>query len=233
MHNDMTIIDSTGNKITLPFNEMKIYIDKLVEKFISLNGENKNIYEKFKEDYKTFNPNLDFLLSNMGYLLELPFNEDILLTGLEDNLIDLNTFRKKYQYIYPRVTEKNLNIHKLGVDNVESGMIDPNGILYSIDKKDITHLQVCELLTLHMIMNNEEIYQKYLENKHKYNDPIAFLVNELGFVRVVVYPNKSGIILYNEDIASGYIKGMINSVKDFYPEIQDVVLKKEGEEICK
>ena len=37
---------------------------------------------------------------------------------------------------------------------------------------------------------------------------------------MVKYPNGSGHILYNSDLATSYIKGLLNSVKEFYPNIQ-------------
>lgn len=237
LNSTLTITSSNLDVITLPFDEMGRKIDEIIEEYITENEKNRLIYEKFKLKYNSFSPNLDFLLTKLEYELVFPFDDEIILTGLGNELIDKNTLKSRYKTIYPLITDDNLNIHKLGVDNIETGMIGPKAIMYSASLKDLTHLQICELLGLHMMLYDKKTYVNYLKNKDKYFDMLNFFLNELGYIRVAMYTKEEGIIVYNSSKIDEYMRCFLNSILEFYPNIilTDMnISKQEGEKVlCK
>lgn len=217
------LVSATGKE----FEQFKYYdigdqAEQLVKIYIERDPNLKEEFIEFKKDYTHFKPYLDFLICRLGYQFKNPFLTEGTLYGKNGEIYYKST---DLEYKYLKASDSDLNISHVNIDNIVDSIIDPEGLCYTIDRKEGQyHEQYFDTILMHRMISNKELYCDYIKCKNEYENIYyitnAYFRNRLGYLQVVKYPNGSGHILYNSDLATSYIKGLLNSVKEFYPNIQ-------------
>ena len=222
------VIDNNGLMYEVPYYEIGLLSEKIVSSFISKSIENKKIYDEFKENYSSLNPSFDFMISKMEYKILNPFIFEQTIMYYKDGLIvDETLDEDKVIRTYPLCNNNNFCIKNLSIDNLLTSVISPEGKTINVNRNiELTHDKIYEMILIHEMIYNKKLYEDYIfcRTNKEYSDIFynisSYFINRLGFLRTVVYDDKSGFILLNKQIKNEYIDKFLFSVKEFYPDIE-------------
>lgn len=187
----------------------------------------KNKFDEFKKDYKHFEPFLDFLIIHMGFKFINPFViEEGYFYGKDGKLIYVehpNEISKKERE-YPKSDDKSLSIDNFSVDNATISVISPEGLCYKFKRESgYFHAMFFELILMNKMIYKKELYEDYktcmMSKNDVYYNINAYFRDRLGYLQAAIYDDKTGHVLYNEDLKTGYIDGIINGIHEMYPKV--------------
>lgn len=186
-----------------------------------------NKFNEFKKDYKHFEPYLDFLIIHMGYIFYNPFIvEEGYFYGRDGKLVYVehpNDVSKK-ERIYPKSDDKSLRIDNFSVDSATISVISPEGLCYKFDRESgYFHGMFFELILMNKMIYKRRLYEDYITcmmNKSSvyYNINVYFR-DRLGYLQAAIYDDNTGHVLYNEELKTGYIDGIIKGIHEMYPKV--------------
>lgn len=220
------IIDANGNTIDIPCYEIGKYLENIVNKYINENEENRQIFDQFQTKYNYFEPYLDFCLCQLGYKILNPFIiENSVLYGKGDNIYNETLEDDKVIRDYCKAEDNNFNIGKTNIENLKNSVVMPNGLKYETNDK-LGHNKIFEMLLIQNMIYNKMLYEDYIKCRTNpdysdiYYNISSYFRNRLGAIQVVIYPDNNGYILVNKMLQDDFMTNFLNSVKEFYPNIE-------------
>lgn len=215
-----------------PFPHIKYYeiadaARQIVDIHINKSEIIKQQFEEFSKGYSYFDSYLDFMICYLGYKIRNPFiTDDGLLEGNKNGFIyTMYPDREDKRVInYPKGDNIELGIDHFSIDNVKDSIIDSTGRCYKINRdKNYIHQYYYEIILLEKASENKRLYDDYLkcyrENNELYHLVNNYFRDRLGYLQVTKYDNDSGHINYNRDLSGDYIINLLDSIKQFYPNI--------------
>lgn len=220
------VIDKFGNIIDIPCYEIGKYFENIVNKYIDENENNKQIFKQFESNYSYFEPYLDFCLCQLGYKILNPFGiEQSILYGKGNTIYNETLEADKVISEYPKAENITFNIGRANFEDLKDGIIMPNGLKY--ETSDIIgHNKIFEMLLIQNMIYNKMLYEDYIKCRTNpdysdiYYNISSYFRNRLGTIQVVIYPDKNGYILVNKMLQDDFMTNFLNSVKEFYPNIE-------------
>ena len=222
------LITPSGKSFSnIKYYELANIAKQIVEIYIKKSEVIKSKFEEFSKGYSYFEPYLDFLICYLGYKITNPFIiDDGILSGDTDKFIYTmypNSDDRK-QIVYPRANDIELGIDHFSIDNISDSIIESSGRCYKINRqKNFIHQYIYEIILFEKATKSKILYDDYLECYNEKSE-IYYLINayfkdRLGYLQVVKYDDESGYIYYNKDLSSGYIINLLDSIKQFHPNI--------------
>ncbi len=188
----------------------------------------KNKFNEFKKNYKHFEPFLDFLIIYMGFKFMNPFViEEGCLYGKDGDLhYIMYPFDKIHRkdIIYPKSDDISLGIDTFSSDNLADSVVSPEGLCYKLNRENGDfHEMFYEVILKNKMIYKRKLYEDYItcmkNNSMVYYNINAYFRDRLGFLQVVKYPDDSGHILFDHELKSGYVDGMLKGIKEMYPKM--------------
>lgn len=222
------IIDPYGKEYNIPCYEIGDFSKNIVNNYVNESEKNKKEFDIFKENYNSFDPSFDFMLTRLNYKIKNIFLLEETIMYSKDNFIydetlDDDKVIRKYQIC----SDDNFMIKHIDIDNLKSAVINNEGYQITVDRnKEINHEKIFELLLIHELIFDKDFYDDYIKcrTNPKYKDIYynisSYFINRLGFMKSVIYEDKTGFILINKQLENNYIKKLLSSIKDFYENVQ-------------
>lgn len=204
---EIKLISPSGNIIKLPYYEILNYASLLCEKFISLNENNKKLFDEFKKNYNFFLPYFDFMILKLNYKMEDPFFRNGILLSKNDEIFFKDKLTHK-EFLYPKSDDISIGLNN-DYDNLDTCLIDYDGNIFNINKtKKFHHEEYEEKILNEFMINNKEICEDYCNYINSKNvKTVGFYMREhLGFAKIAIDDNVKIAVyaanLVNEDITS-------------------------------
>lgn len=221
------LISPNGESIRIPYYEIGNYLENVVNHFVNENSDNKDLFEIFRQEYSYCLPYFDFAIACLGYKMKNPLiTKESILYAKDGKITHENINSTLKPTVYNRMTDLNYNIEKANVELLTDCIISPNGIKYEVDRnRNFHHQDIYEILLIETMIYNKNLYEDFLncmtnkEYQDIYYDINPYFRGRLGFSQVVVFENKSGFIIYNNDLKDEKLTNFLSNVKSFYPEI--------------
>lgn len=227
---EIVTIQENGNNINIPYYEIGNYLEKVVDDFISLSSQNKDLFDLFKQGYNHFNPYLDFAITYLGYKIKNPLIiKESILYGFDDKIANQSSNLKIKPKIYKRLTDENYKIDNVNIEQLKDCLIAPNGLKYEANRNEnINHEELYEILLIEKMIYDKKLYDDYIycmtnpNMQYAYLNIGRYLRGRLGFIELVIYGNQSGLMRYNKDLIDDYFYNLRRGINDNYPNIVDI-----------
>lgn len=228
---EIVTIQENGNKINIPYYQIGIYLEKVVDDFIHFSSQNKDLFDLFKQGYHYFNPYFDFAITYLGYKMKNPLlTEESILYGENDELVNERIHSKIPNSYYYRLTDNNYKIEKASPYYLSNSVIDANGIKYDVDYLNHRHHDdLYEILLIENMIYNKELYEDYIHcmsgelHDFTYQNVARYFRGRLDFVQVglvKIDSNDFYLVASKQGLKIPYSEGeFIDIVKDIYPSI--------------
>ena len=215
------IIDDKSNEIEIPFYKIGEFSKKIVEEHIIKDQNLKKEFDLFKEHYHFFEPYFDFMILKLNYQIKNPFIfEESILKEHHGHFV----LQSLLSYNYPSANDEDMMISSFDINNIGDQIINNVGVTYKVDReKGYTHQFVYEIVLLEKMISDKDLYEDYVScitnDDALYYDVNSYFRNRLGYIQVTKIDKEEGFVLYNPDVASGYVKSIANEIVEKYPQI--------------
>lgn len=219
--NKTVVIDDKLNEIEIPYYNIGEFAKKTVLEYISKDQNIKKEFDLFKEQYHFFEPYFDFLILKLNYQIKNPFIfEESILKEHHGHF----TIKSLISYDYPSANDEDMMISLFDISNVDDEIINTTGLTYKVDRnKGYTHQFIYEIVLIERMIGDKDLYEDYIScisnDDALYYDVNSYFRNRLGYIQVTKIDKEKGFILYNPDVASGYLKSIANEIVTKYPQI--------------
>lgn len=208
------VVDKNGNLIEMPYYEIGNFFKNIVKEYISLNEDNKAVYDDFKKDYLFFKPYYDFAIFKLGYKILNPlFNENTLGYAKDNKIIVENMYDDALKYYYSKTNDNEIEVKYADPNNIFSCIIDQDGRCFKVDReKDQFHEQIFEQVLNQIIIYNKIICEDYYNNcvvNHIFPNINFYFRDRLGFIQ-----KSENYILYNKSLVNDYTMNLLNKIMD-------------------
>lgn len=208
------LIDKNGNKESINYYELGSKLESIIK---GLTGEQLEDYKKFSLSYNKFYPYFDYAILKLGYVIEEPFGPDTLIREVDGKIRyyhpDPRTGKPYSERIY-QLDRVNVEPIKHDAPNLDSGILDRLGNYFTIPKITSVHTTLPIMLVNYMVMNNKELYDKYINYDIDFSKDMCFLEDMLGYIRVSFSHNDSNCtLMYSGSMISDREKSFINYLK--------------------
>lgn len=211
------------------------FAKKVCYDYINKSEENLKKFFIFKKGYTKFEPYLDFILSELHYVMVNPLNfKDVIIyndDGLKINKISklkngkFSLYRENFIWNYS-CSDASLFIEQFDNKKHSDGIITKDGYYVKVDRdKDLYHEQVAEQILNQYLIGNKELYLDYIKyvknffsfkrhidnNDYYTNFAIKYLSSRLGHIWYtdVVY-------VYNSSLLTDDNNRIISELKSRY-----------------
>ncbi len=223
-----SIIDSNEIEYNIPCYEIGNFSKNVINNYINESEKNKKEFDEFKKNYNSFDPSFDFMITKLNYKIKNIFLlEETIMYGKDNFIYDETLDEDKVVRKYQVCNDDNFMINHIDIDNLKSAVINNEGHQVYVDRnKELTHDKIFELLLVHELIFNKDFYEDYircrtnLEYKDIYYNISSYFINRLGFMKSVIYEDKTGYILLNKQLENSYVKNLLLSINEFYKNIQ-------------
>ena len=227
---EIVTIRENGNNINIPYYQIGIFLEKVVDDFINLSIKNKDLFDLFKQGYNHFNPYFDFAITYLGYKLENPLIiEESILYGQNDEMVNERINSRMPKSYYYRLTDENYKIEKVSPYYLSNCVIDSNGMKYEVDYLNNRHHDdLYEIILIENMIYNKNLYEDYVHcmsgdlHDFTYQSIARYFRGRLDFIQVGLV-KIDGTDLYlvasKQGLETPYSEGFIDIVKDIYPSI--------------
>lgn len=227
---EIVTIQENGNNINIPYYEIGNYLEKVVDDFISLSNQNKDLFDLFKQGYNHFNPYFDFAITYLGYKIKNPLLiEETILYGQNDQMVNERINSKIPNSYYYRLTDENYKIENASPYYLTNSIIDANGIKYEVDYLNNRHHDdLYEIFLIENMIYNRSLYEDYVHcmsgelHDFTYQNIARYFRGRLDFIQVGLV-KIDGTDLYlvasKQGLETPYSEGFIDIIKDVYPSI--------------
>lgn len=227
---EIVTIQKNGKNINIPYYQIGIYLEKVVDDFINLSNKNKDLFDLFKQGYNHFNPYFDFAITYLGYKLENPLlTEESILYGQNDEIVNERINSRMPNSYYYRLTDENYKIGPASPYYLSNSVIDSNGIKYDVDYLNNRHHDdLYEIILIENLIYNETLYNDYIHcmsgelREFTYQNIARYFRGRLDFIQIGLV-KFDGTDLYliasREGLKTPYSEEFINIAKDVYPSI--------------
>lgn len=229
------LIDNKGNKIELNYYEIE---NKCIEIINNLTEEIKKKFNIFKENYQYFNPYFDFVIFELGYMIENPMDiENSLLISKNNKMyIIQNMSYDKYRNndiqindseFYNKCDNVTLSIRDVPYkfEEIKNGIVDQNNIFLELGDMRL-HNDLALVIVNQMLIKSDLVYTEYLNYKSSGNKAINFLESEFGYLRIgfigkiLLSYNENKISYKQEDYiaflnSNNYLEKFDNTYNDY------------------
>lgn len=248
--NKTGFISPDGIFIEIPYYEVNSFAQKRCYEYIEKSIQNKNTFNAFSKEYKTFNPYFDFLVCVLGYVFVNPLNYQNTImyfdryikkmkavTDLNRPVNNLIEEDGRFTYLMPS-SDVSLEIQPFKNNIMLDGIIMPNGNFLVLDRTILgVHEVLAEQILNELLIKNKELYEdytKYIEDKccgkvlfpmpHERNT-IDYLGVKLGYIRYAMTGNSS-LYIYNSllltDDTSKIVKYLEKNIENNGNDILDL-----------
>lgn len=194
------LISPTGQKEEICYYNLEQRFIDIVQ---NLDNDKKEQFEEFKKDYHYFTPYFDFVIMELGYMIENPMRythallvyKDYKITIIDD--MDYEKYQKEgvfhpiYDY-FVKCDDVTLNIHQLvdeldhypnDINQLENSIIDRNNIVFSINHLRF-HQNLAFLIVNQLIIKDKAMYDLYISYDGFMLWEMNFLEDKLGYIRL-------------------------------------------------
>lgn len=222
---DTSVVAPDGTVITIPYYEIGNFFENIVNEFIHNSQQNEEVFLTFQKEYHYFKPYFDFSILHLGYKIQNPFvfRKSVLMAEKEYLLENITNLRDKK---YLKASDSNYNIKKVGVDDIQTSLISPLGIQFTVNREfNINHIELAEIYLLETMIYSKNLYEDYIQCmmdpdlQYAYPNIERYFRGRLGFIQTVVYEDKSGFIIYNKSLINDFMISFLNGVKGYYPNL--------------
>ena len=199
------LISPSGQKEEICYYDIEQRFIDIVQ---NLDNDKKEQFEEFKKDYHYFTPYFDFVIMELGYMIENPMGYTHALLLYRDHKImiiddmDYEKYQKEgvfhpiYDY-FVKCDDVTLNIHQLvdeldhypnDINQLENSIIDRNNMVLSIEHLRF-HQNLAFLIVNQLIIKDKKIYDLYISYDEIVTKEINFLEDKLGYIRLGMLEN--------------------------------------------
>ena len=169
------LICPDGHFESMNYYDIYNYAKEVCVSYTKKDQNNYNHFSLYQDKYSVFEPYLDFLLSELHYILINPLGYDnvieyslhhkIVLKQVSSlDLLREDLILQKGECIYyTECNDSNLNVRKFSVCGTSDGIVSPKGEFFVLDRnKDMYHDVLAQQILNQLLIKDQELYLSYL-----------------------------------------------------------------------